>query len=29
LEAAKDVKQGDKFQEIKLPFVFLKLKNQV
>ncbi|OBX20961.1 MULTISPECIES: hypothetical protein [Bizionia] len=29
LEAAKDIKQGDKFQEIKLPFIFLKLKNQV
>ncbi|WP_417289612.1 hypothetical protein [Corallibacter sp.] len=27
LEAAKDIKQGDKFQEIKLPFIFLKLKN--
>ncbi|EGV44272.1 hypothetical protein BZARG_785 [Bizionia argentinensis JUB59] len=27
LEGAKDIKQGDKFQEIKLPFVFLKLKN--
>lgn len=28
-EAAKDLKQGDKFQEIKLPFIFLRLKNQV
>ncbi len=27
-EAAKDIKQGDKFMPIKLPFVFLKLKNQ-
>lgn len=29
LEAAKDIKQGDKFQEIKLPFIFLKLKNHL
>ncbi|MGJ5643206.1 hypothetical protein [Formosa sp. S-31] len=28
LEAPKDIKQGDKFQEIKLPFIFVKLKNQ-
>ncbi|WP_435138910.1 hypothetical protein [Formosa sp. A9] len=27
-EAAKELKQGDKFMEITLPFVFLKLKNQ-
>lgn len=26
-EAAKDIKQGDKFQEIKLPFVCLNIKN--
>lgn len=29
LTAPKDIKQGDKFQEIKLPFIFLRLKNQV
>lgn len=28
LEASKELKQGDKFQEIKLPFVCLKIKNQ-
>ena len=28
LSAAKDLKQGDKFQEIKLPFVCLNIKNQ-
>lgn len=27
-EAAKDIKQGDKFQEIALPFVCLNIKNQ-
>jgi len=27
-EAGKDIKQGDKFQEIKLPFVCLNIKNQ-
>lgn len=28
-EEAKEMKQGDKFQEIKLPFIFLRKKNQV
>ena len=28
LEAAKDIKQGDKFQEITLPFVCLNIINQ-
>lgn len=28
-EAAKDIKQGDKFQEITLPFIALDLQNQV
>ncbi|AUS04487.1 hypothetical protein [Pseudotamlana carrageenivorans] len=27
-EAAKELNQGDKFMEITLPFIFLKLKNQ-
>lgn len=27
-EAGKDIKQGDKFQEIKLPFICLNIKNQ-
>lgn len=27
-EAAKELKQGDKFQEITLPFICLKIKNQ-
>lgn len=28
-EAVKDIKQGDKFQEIALPFIALKVTNQV
>lgn len=28
-EAVKDIKQGDKFQEITLPFIALKITNQV
>ncbi len=28
-EASKEIKQGDKFMEITLPIVFLKLQNQV
>ena len=28
-EAAKDLKQGDKFQEISLPFICLNIQNQV
>lgn len=28
-EEAKEIKQGDKFQEIKLPYIFLRKKNQV
>lgn len=28
-EAAKDIKQGDKFAVIKLPYIYLRLKNQV
>jgi len=28
-EAAKELKQGDKFMTIKLPFVFIKLQNNV
>ena len=27
-EAGKDIKQGDKFQEVKLPFICLNIKNQ-
>lgn len=28
-EGGKDIKQGDKFQEIKLPFIALRLENRV
>lgn len=28
LEAGKDIKQGDKFQEIALPFICINIKNQ-
>lgn len=28
-EAAKDIKQGDKFMPIKLPFIALRLENQI
>ncbi len=29
LEAAKELKQGDKFMEVKLPFICLNINNQV